>query len=259
MTMPNRYLIANWKMNLPPEGIDAFLGAMRGKGIVVAPPFVYLKDVVARAPEGIAVGAQNCADRQAGAFTGEVSAAMVRDCGARFVIIGHSERRSIYGETDAMVAKKVALTIESGLTPILCVGENLEEREDGNAIALCCDQIRAAAVAQLGSADEVIVAYEPLWAIGTGRNATGAMAAEMADAIRDAASRFWPADRAPRTPVLYGGSVTPENVDDLVTHGRIDGFLVGGASLDSMKFMALAEAMKRLPSLRTDIATDVMI
>jgi triosephosphate isomerase len=257
--VPNRYLIANWKMNLPPKGIDAFLGAMRGEGIVVAPPFVYLKDVVARVPGGVAVGAQNCADRQAGAFTGEVSAAMVRDCGARFVIIGHSERRTIYGETDAVVAKKLALAIESGLTPILCVGENLEERECGNATTLCCDQIQAAAVPQLGSAAEVIVAYEPLWAIGTGRNATGVMAAEMADAIRDALRRFWPGDLARRTPVLYGGSVTPENVDDLVTHGRIDGFLVGGASLDSTKFLALAEAMKRIPALWADIVTDVMI
>ncbi|MDP9361171.1 MAG: triose-phosphate isomerase [Acidobacteriota bacterium] len=246
--MPNRYLIANWKMNLPPEGVGAFLGAMRGEGIVVAPPFVYLKDVVARAPEGVAAGAQNCADRQAGAFTGEVSAAMARDCGARFVIVGHSERRKIYGETDAVVAKKLALAIESGLTPILCVGENHEEREGGNATALCSDQIRAAAVPQLANAAEVIVAYEPIWAIGTGRNATGAMAAEMAGAIRDALGRFWPADLARRTPVLYGGSVTPENVRDLVDHGRIDGFLAGGTSLDSTKFLALAEAMTRLPA-----------
>src|SRR5258705_4831418 len=125
--MPNRYLVANWKMNLPPEGIDAFLGAMKGDGIVVAPPFPYLKDVVASAPAGIAVAAQNCADQPSGAFTGEVSAAMVRDCGARFVIIGHSERRNVYGETDAVVAKKIPLAIDNGLTPILCHGENHQQ------------------------------------------------------------------------------------------------------------------------------------
>jgi triosephosphate isomerase len=244
--MPNRYLIANWKMNLPPEGIDSFIEAIEEKeDIVVAPPFVYLTDLVAC---GVAVGAQNCADQPSGAFTGEVSASMLRDCGARFVIVGHSERRNIYGETDAVVAKKLALAIEAGLTPILCIGEHEHHREGGDAATTCSDQLQAAAVPQLAGAAEVIVAYEPIWAIGTGRNATGAMVAEMADIIRDALKRFWPADQAKRSPVLYGGSVTPDNVDDLVDHGRIDGFLVGGASLDSKKFLALAEAMKRLPA-----------
>jgi triosephosphate isomerase len=240
--MPNRYLVANWKMNLPPEGIDAFVDAMKGEGIVVAPPFVYLKDVAARFANA---GAQNCADQKSGAFTGEVSADMLRDCGARFVILGHSERRNLYGETDAVVAKKLALAIEAGLTPILCIGEQEHHREGGHAATTCSDQLRAASVPQLASAAEVIVAYEPIWAIGTGRNATGAMVAEMVAAIRDSLDRYWPAELAPRVPVLYGGSVTQDNVDDLVAHGRIDGFLVGGTSLDSKKFLALAEAMKR--------------
>jgi triosephosphate isomerase len=243
--MPNRYLIANWKMNLPPEGVDAFLGAMRGDGLVVAPPFPYLKNVAASAPAGVAVAGQNCADQKSGAFTGEVSASMIRDCGARFVIIGHSERRNVYGESDVITAKKIALAIENGLTPILCIGENLDERERGGAMSFCSRQLQAAAVPQLQDATEVIVAYEPVWAIGTGRNATSAMVALMSNSIRDTLSRFWPADLARRVPVLYGGSVTPENVADLVTYGRIDGFLVGGASLDSTKFMALAEAMRR--------------
>ena len=243
--MPNRYLIANWKLNLPPEGINAFLGAMRGDGLVVAPPFPYIKDVVASAG-GVAVAAQNCADQKTGAFTGEVSAAMVRDCGARFVIIGHSERRNVYGESDSVIAKKLALAIESGLTPILCIGENLDERERGNAMSFCSRQIQAASVPQLRDAAEVIVAYEPVWAIGTGRNATSAMVALMSNSIRDALSRYWPADLARRVPLLYGGSVTPENVADLVAYGRVDGFLVGGASLDSKKFLALAEAVTQL-------------
>jgi triosephosphate isomerase len=243
--MPNRYLIANWKMNVPPEGITTFLDAVKDANAVIAPPFVYLKDVAAKFANA---GAQNCADQKSGAFTGEVSADMLRDCGARFVIVGHSERRTIYAEDDALVARKLAMAIDAGLTPILCIGENEQQREGGHAIAFCSDQLRAAAIPQLASANEVIVAYEPIWAIGTGRNATGAMVAEIVAAIRDALERFWPDGIAKRTPILYGGSVTPDNVDDLIAHGRIDGFLVGGASLDSKKFLALAEAMKRLPA-----------
>jgi triosephosphate isomerase len=242
--MPNRYLIANWKMNIPPEGIASFLDAMKDADVVVAPPYVYLKDVVARFANA---GAQNCADQKSGAFTGEVSADMLRECGARFVIVGHSERRTIYGEDDALIARKLAMAIDAGLTPVLCIGENEQERERGHAVSFCSDQLRAAAVPQLASAKEVVVAYEPIWAIGTGRNATGAMVAEIVEAIRGALERFWPDGLAKRTPILYGGSVTPDNVDDLIEHGRIDGFLVGGASLDSKKFLALAEAMKRLP------------
>jgi triosephosphate isomerase (TIM) len=245
--MPNRYLIANWKMNLPPEGIDTFLGAMDGAKVAVAPPYVYLKDVVAGAAENVLVGAQNCADQKSGAFTGEVSADMLRDCGARFVIVGHSERRNVYGEDNALIARKLALIIDAGLTPVLCIGENQAQRESGHATAFCSNQLRDAAVPQLANAAEIVVAYEPVWAIGTGRNATGQMVAEIAAAIRHALARFWPSELAQNTPVLYGGSVTPDNVDDLVANGSIDGFLVGGASLDSKKFLALAEAMKRLP------------
>jgi triosephosphate isomerase len=242
--MPKRYLIANWKMNVPPEGIASYLDAVKDADAVIAPPFVYLKDVVAKFTNA---GAQNCSDQKSGAFTGEVSADMLRDCGARFVIIGHSERRTIYGEDDALIARKVAMVIDAGLTPVLCVGENEQQRERGHAVAFCSDQLRAAAIPQLASANEIIVAYEPIWAIGTGRNATAAMVAEIVGAIRDALERFWPDGFAQRTPILYGGSVTPDNVDDLIAHGRIDGFLVGGASLDSKKFLALAEAMKTLP------------
>jgi triosephosphate isomerase len=241
--MPNRYLIANWKMNIPPEGIASYLDAVKDMNAVIAPPFVYLKDVAARFTNA---AAQNCADQKSGAFTGEISADMLRDCGARFVIIGHSERRTIYGEDDALIARKLAMVIDAGLTPILCVGENEQQREGGHAVTFCADQLCAAAIPQLANANEVIVAYEPIWAIGTGRNATGAMVAEIVGAIRDALERFWPSGLA--TPILYGGSVTPDNVNDLIKHGRIDGFLVGGASLDSKKFLALSQAMKRLPA-----------
>jgi len=245
--MRNRYLVANWKMNLPPEGIESFVEAMGEARVMVAPPSVYLKDVVRLSPPAVSVGAQNCADQLSGAFTGEVSATMFRDCGATFVILGHSERRMIYGEDDAFIARKLGRAIESGLKPILCIGENQQQRDAGHAKPFCSRQLEAASVPELARAAEVVVAYEPIWAIGTGRNATGAIVADMVGAIRESLCRSWPAELARRTSVLYGGSVTPDNIDDLIEHGGMDGFLVGGASLDSRKFLALADAMKRLP------------
>jgi len=238
--MPNRYAIANWKMNLPPEGVGKYLAAMgaaqSSSRIVIAPPFPYLKDVLAQAPPHIGTGAQNCADQNAGAFTGEVSPRMLRDCGVTYVIIGHSERRALFGETDALISRKLALAIENNLVPVLCVGEDWKVREAKKEVVFVSDQLKAVANDTLEAAGEIIIAYEPVWAIGTGKNATGAMVAEMVTEIRVALARFWPLRFAQETPVLYGGSVTPDNIEDLNAKGSIDGFLVGGASLDSMKF-----------------------
>ena len=246
----NRYLIANWKLNVPPEGIGAYLdrlgGAAGGAALVVAPPYVYIREVVSRAPRNVGVGAQNCGDQKSGAFTGEVSAAMIRECGAGYVLVGHSERRNVYGETDALVARKLGLAIEAGLTPVLCIGEDQRVRDAGRATVHVSRQIETAVVPQLETAGEIVIAYEPVWAIGTGRNATGEMVAEMVAAIREALERYWPARFAEwASPVLYGGSVTPENIDDLAAHGRIDGYLVGGASLDSGRFLAIYEGLRR--------------
>jgi triosephosphate isomerase (TIM) len=238
--MPGRYAIANWKMNLPACGIDTYLAQLQspaGTTIVIAPPFPYLAQLKGRAT----TAGQNCADHASGAFTGEVSAAMLRDCGASFVIVGHSERRHIFGEDDATVARKLALAIDNGLTAVLCVGEDQRVRDAGDAASFVTRQIESSAVPQLASAAEVIIAYEPVWAIGTGRNATGEMVAEMAGHIRDALGRFWPA-RHRGASILYGGSVTPENIGDLCASGRVDGFLVGGASLDPLKFSAICTA-----------------
>lgn len=236
-------------MNVPPEGIGAYLdalgGAAGGAALVVAPPFVYIRDVIARAPRNVGVGAQNCGDQKSGAFTGEVSAAMLRDVGAASVIIGHSERRGLYGDTDAIVARKLALAIEAGLTPVLCIGEDQRVRDAGRATPFVSEQIKAVAIPELEKAGEVILAYEPIWAIGTGRNATGEMVAEMVGAIRDALGRFWPAPFAGAAPVLYGGSVTPENIGDLGARGNVDGYLVGGASLDSKRFLSIYEGLRR--------------
>jgi triosephosphate isomerase len=241
-----KYLIANWKMNLPPEGIESYLANLSGADprdvtLVVAPPFPFLRQVVQDG--SVCVGAQNCSDQTSGAFTGEVSPAMIRECGADYVILGHSERRTLFHEADALIARKLTLAIATGLTPVLCIGEDLRVRDSGEVARFLADQLKTAAVETLGNAEEIVVAYEPIWAIGTGRNASGAMVAETLVEIRHALARFWPS-RFADAPIVYGGSVTPDNVDDLVEHGTIDGFLVGGASLDSRKFLAIHAGMR---------------
>jgi triosephosphate isomerase len=240
-----KFAIANWKMNLPPEGIDGYMRAMSGAqrehaAIVVAPPFPFLRDVAKQASNGVEVAAQNASDHDKGAFTGEVAPAMIRYCGVRYVILGHSERRSLYGETDSLIARKLAVAMETGLTPVLCIGEDLRVRDAGQAAVHLSEQVHAVASA-VGSGP-IVVAYEPIWAIGTGRNASGALCAETVAEVRHAIERFWTRGDVP---LLYGGSVTPENVEDLVTNGAIDGFLVGGASLDSAKFLAIYNALGR--------------
>ncbi|HYH08042.1 MAG TPA: triose-phosphate isomerase [Thermoanaerobaculia bacterium] len=242
-----KHLIANWKMNLPPEGIEAYHANVSGVdprdvNLVIAPPFPFLRHVV-HCGGGITVAAQNCSDQKSGAFTGEVSPLMLRDCGAEAVLLGHSERRNLFHENDALIARKLALAIEHGLTPVLCIGEDLRVRDMGEVSRFLADQLRMTAIDELAHASTVVIAYEPIWAIGTGRNASGAMVAETVVEIRHALERFWPA-RLARTPILYGGSVTPDNVEDLVANGNIDGFLVGGASLDSRKFLAIHAAMR---------------
>jgi triosephosphate isomerase (TIM) len=241
-----KYLIANWKMNLPPEGIESYLANIcaadpRDVNMVVAPPYPFIRHVVQCG--GVSVAAQNCSDQKSGAFTGEVSPGMLRECGADSVILGHSERRNLFHESDALIARKLALAISTGLRPVLCIGEDLRVREMGGVSRFLADQLKTAAIDTLEDADEIIVAYEPIWAIGTGRNANGPMVAETLVEIRSALSRFWP-ERFANAPILYGGSVTPDNVEDLVEYGTIDGFLVGGASLDARKFLAIHAGMR---------------
>jgi triosephosphate isomerase len=244
--MAERYLVANWKMNLPPEGIESYLANISGADprdvtLVVAPPYPFLRHVVECGT--VCVSAQNCSDQKSGAFTGEVSPAMIRECGVDYVILGHSERRNLFHETDALIARKLSLAIETGLKPILCIGEDSRVRDTGGVARFLADQLKTAAVDALANAEEVVIAYEPIWAIGTGRNASGTMVAETLVEIRSALERFWPPHFA-QAPILYGGSVTPDNVDDLVEFGTIDGFLVGGASLDARKFLAIHSGMQ---------------
>jgi triosephosphate isomerase (TIM) len=236
-----KYLIANWKMNLPPEGIERYMTTVcaidpRDVSLIVAPPYPFLNKLIECG--GVSVAAQNCSDHASGAFTGEVSPSMLRESGVGYVILGHSERRTLFHENDALIARKLTLVIESGLAPVLCIGEDLRVRDMGQVAQFLADQLKVAAVDALEGAGEVVIAYEPIWAIGTGRNASGEMVAETLVEIRQALERFWPA-RHRNAPILYGGSVTPDNVADLVAKGTIDGFLVGGASLDSRKFLAI--------------------
>jgi len=241
-----KYLIANWKMNLPPEGVESYLANIcavdpRDVTMVVAPPYPFLRHVVECGE--VSVAAQNCSDQPSGAFTGEVSPSMIRECGADSVILGHSERRNLFHETDAVIARKLALAIATGLKPVLCIGEDLRVRDSGGVSRFLADQLKTAAIETLGDAPEIIIAYEPIWAIGTGRVASGTLVAETLIEIRHALARFWP-PRFATASILYGGSVTPDNVADLVEHGTIDGFLVGGASLDARKFLAIHAGMR---------------
>ena len=241
-----KYLIANWKMNLPPEGIESYMatvcaGDPRDVTMVVAPPFPFIHSAVQCG--GVSVGAQNCSDQASGAYTGEVSPAMLREAGVEYVILGHSERRTLFHEDDALIARKLTIAIETGLTPVLCIGEDLRIRDTNQVARFLADQLKVAAVDALERAEEIVIAYEPIWAIGTGRNASGEMVAETLVEIRSALERFWP-ERLASTPILYGGSVTPDNVRDLAQNGTIDGFLVGGASLDSRKFLAIHAGLR---------------
>jgi triosephosphate isomerase len=206
--------------------------------MVVAPPFTAIHAVAeALRNTNVFVSAQNVYWEKQGAFTGEVSAEMIKDAGAEFVIIGHSERRRLFGETDATVNRRLAAALTSQLTPIVCVGETLEERERNETLAVLDRQIKDG-LDHL-TADQVadlIVAYEPVWAIGTGRNATAAQAQEAHAHIRMRLRQWFGADAADRCHVIYGGSVKPDNIADLIREPDVDGALVGGASLELGSF-----------------------
>lgn len=212
--------------------------------IVLAPPSLYLSKLGdAKSSERIHLAAQNVAAQQDGAYTGEISSGMLSDAGVAYSLVGHSERRSLFGETDAVVVEKVARLLEQGIRPILCVGETLEERESGNAQRVVEAQlnavIRAYEEVQLSG---LVVAYEPVWAIGTGKTATPGVAQEMHAAIRACMAETMPA-LAARCPLLYGGSVNSANAAELFAQEDIDGGLVGGASLKPEEFLIICQSI----------------
>ncbi len=242
-------IAANWKMNTTPadagELARTIAARTREPGVtrVICPPFVSLAAVRdALAGEDVAVGAQNVHQELAGAFTGEVSVPMLAGL-ASWVILGHSERRAQFGETDALIGKKLDRAVAGGLRPILCVGEVLAEREAGRAAEVVDGQLRGAlegrdpeALAAAG----LVVAYEPVWAIGTGRNARGADAEAMAQSIRASLRSLGWGGRADETPVLYGGSVTSANIEEFLAEPGVDGALIGGASLKPDEMAGIA-------------------
>ncbi|HVR43182.1 MAG TPA: triose-phosphate isomerase [Thermoanaerobaculia bacterium] len=246
-----RHLIANWKMNLPQGGIEAWVSAVSSAPssetaprLGVAPPAPFIarvRDLQAGSAVPLLLAAQNCSEHASGAYTGEVSAGMLGLAGAEMILVGHSERRALFGEDDATVGRKLAAVLSAGLRPLLCVGEDLPTRENGGTVALLTRQLDAAFAPLAQPPSEILVAYEPVWAIGTGRNATPSMAADAHRAIRrhvEAWSRS-----ATHTVVLYGGSVKPENATELAAESEIEGFLVGGASLEADSFRAIAAAL----------------
>jgi|YNPNPStandDraft_1061719.scaffolds.fasta_scaffold03414_1 triosephosphate isomerase len=239
-----RWVIANWKMHLSLAEAEstarriAELTAGSPVSVGIAPPFPFLKAVRDAVPPKIMVGAQNLFWEDKGAFTGEVSAPILRSVGVDFVIIGHSERRKYFGETDESVNKKLHAAMRAGLKPIVCVGETLEERKAGRAKEVVGRQIERGLA---GAGGEVILAYEPVWAIGTGVNATPAQASEMHAFIKDTLGNV---------PVLYGGSVTPENAGELAAAEGVDGFLVGGASLSPEKLSRIVAEVEKSEVLR---------
>ncbi|MCW0481771.1 triose-phosphate isomerase [Gaoshiqia sediminis] len=251
--MRKKVVAGNWKCNTTvQEGVELAkavneLVATEGAKdvvVVLGTPFTHITKVVETVDNSrIGVAAQNCAAEAKGAFTGEVSAAMVKSTGAGYVILGHSERREYYGETSEILNKKVALTLENGLTPIYCCGEPLEIREAGTQKEFVINQLKET-VFKLSADDfkKVIVAYEPIWAIGTGKTATTEQAQEMHKDLRDAMAAQYGQEVADEISILYGGSCNPKNANELFANPDVDGGLIGGASLKADDFLAIINA-----------------
>ena len=251
--MRQRYVAGNWKCNLDQKAGLALVGALREKvragaaRVAVAPPFVYVPAIV-RALEGssIRVGAQDVCERVSGAFTGEVSAAMLKDVGAHFAIVGHSERRHVYGEGDALTNQKLLRVLEAGLEAILCVGETLAERQAKQTETVVARQLTQglAGVAR-GDLARVTIAYEPVWAIGTGQNATPEQASVVHAYLRGVFSGLYDERAAEAVTIQYGGSVSAANAATILAAPDVDGALVGGAALKPETFLPIIEAATR--------------
>ncbi len=251
--MRKNIVAGNWKMNKTlEEGVQLAQeintlveqGIPENTGVIIAPPYIHLTEVARQInPALISLSAQNCASEDAGAYTGEVSAAMVRSTGATHVIIGHSERRHYFGETNPVLKKKIELALENELTPIYCCGEVLEERKSGGHFDVVKKQISEAlfflAPEEFG---HIIIAYEPVWAIGTGETATPEQAQEMHAFIRGLIRERYGEKSAEETTILYGGSCKPSNAKELFANPDVDGGLIGGASLKAEDFYAIIQA-----------------
>jgi triosephosphate isomerase len=240
----------NWKMNKTlQEGIelakavDDFFAENTAKAeVILAPPFIHLP-ALAGSLSSVSLAAQNCASESSGAYTGEVSAGMIRSAGAAYVILGHSERRTYFGEEDDLLNRKIKLTLEEGLKPIFCCGEVLSEREAGEHLRVVETQLRTALSGlDAGDLKNIVIAYEPVWAIGTGVTATPAQAQEMHAYIRGLIREEFGDSSAEDMTILYGGSCKPSNARELFANPDVDGGLIGGASLNADDFTAIVQS-----------------
>lgn len=243
-------IAGNWKMNKTPSETAALINEMKplvtdaGCGVVLCVPFIDLQSALDAAKgSNIKIGAQNCHFEKSGAFTGEISAPMLKDMGVEYVIIGHSERRTYFGETDVTVNKRTKAALEAGLKAIVCVGEYLEQREQGITAELMALQTK---IALMGVTEDelknIIIAYEPVWAIGTGRTATAEQANEVCAVIRATVACLYGSDAAEALTIQYGGSMNAKNADELLAQPDVDGGLIGGASLKAEDFSAIVKA-----------------
>lgn len=252
--MRRKFIAGNWKMNLnSAQGLELAAALAKAVGtestveVAICPPAVYL-DAITGAVKGsaIGVGAQNCHHEAKGAFTGEVSPAMLLDIGCRYVILGHSERRQLFHETNQDVNKKVLAALAAGLTPIVCVGETLDERKAGNTSKVVREQVEGSLAGLSGEQVlKLVIAYEPIWAIGTGVVATPEQAEEVHADLRSLLSSRYTAAVGDQVRIQYGGSVNAENAATLLSQPNIDGALVGGASLKADGFLAIIAGAKK--------------
>ena len=243
-----KIVAGNWKMNGSKESVSLLVnGLLKMEGssaqVVVAPAFPYLSQVSEMlSGSHIVLAAQNASEQPKGAFTGEVSTSMLNDFGVKYVLAGHSERRSLYGESDAMVALKVKAILAEGLIPMLCIGETLEERESDKTLEVCERQLNSVIeLVGIDAFENIVIAYEPVWAIGTGVSASAEQAQDVHESIRKYLSTF-SVSVSKQSQILYGGSVKASSSQALFAMPDIDGALVGGASLDADEFIAIIKA-----------------
>lgn len=249
--MRRTIVAGNWKMNLNLDQgmqlIDAIVASESSADVlkIIACPFIHTAFAVSKTKhrEDIAVAAQNCSHLESGAYTGEISAGMIASCGAKYVIIGHSERRQYFNETNAILSQKVNVALASGLIPIFCLGENMEERNANKHLEVVKQQLKEA-LYHLSPADfsKLIIAYEPIWAIGTGLTATSHQAQGMHNFIRSEINKKYGKEISENTSILYGGSCNPQNAKELFACIDVDGGLVGGASLKANDFVSIANS-----------------
>jgi len=253
--MRKNIVAGNWKMNLNfEEGVSLFSEIVNmvkdevigNQEVVVCSPFIHLNTIgkLAETANNVSVGAQNIYQAESGAFTGEISASQVKSVGANYVILGHSERRAYFGETDAVLAEKVNVALKHGLTPIFCIGETKEERESGRFFEVIKSQLENGVFhLEVSDFSRIVLAYEPVWAIGTGETATADQAQEMHQFIREQIAHQYDREIAENVSILYGGSVKPDNAQEIFSKPDVDGGLIGGAALQVDDFTAIINAV----------------